>query len=290
MARQPAIFLPHGGGPCFFMDWTMGPPSTWDRLGAWLRALPALLPCSPTALVVVSAHWEESVATVTSGAHPPLVYDYYGFPAHTYELQWPAPGDPALAEELIGRLREYGIPARGDPDRGFDHGVFVPLKVAYPEPTVPVVQLSLLSSLDPGAHFALGRALEPLRDDGVVVLGSGMSFHNMSLFGSGSARPVSRTFDRWLLSAATAEHHERLEQLSRWEHAPEARSAHPREEHLAPLFVVASAAGTDSGTCLFADEPMNAAISAIGYGTPRPGEAIGTTDDPLGGAKGSRAV
>ncbi len=193
---QPTLYLPHGGGPCFFMEWTRGPRDTWDRMAQWLRDVPGSLPATPTALLVVSAHWEAPVPSVTSSASPPLLYDYSGFPPSTYELQWPAPGSPDLAARVQGLLGRAGIDARADGQRGFDHGVFVPLKVAYPDPRIPTVQLSLRAGLDPAEHLAIGRALAPLRDEGVLIVGSGMSYHNMRGFigprHAGRIRPLRR--------------------------------------------------------------------------------------------------
>src|SRR5260221_8924053 len=143
--KLPTLFLPHGGGPCFFMEWTMGPPDTWDRMANWLRSINDSLPATPDALVVVSAHWEAPVPTVTSSGAPPLIYDYSGFPPHTYELRWPAPGAPELATRIQRLLAGAGLEARGDPKHGFDHRGFVPLKATYPDAPLPTGQLSLLA-------------------------------------------------------------------------------------------------------------------------------------------------
>ena len=177
--RQPAIFLPHGGGPCFFMDWTWGPADTWHRTQRFLAGLAATLPETPRAIVVVSGHWEEPAFTASAAAEPKLIFDYSGFPEHTYKLTWPAPGEPELAARVAELLSGAGLPSALSQNRGFDHGVFVPLKVAFPEAQIPVVTLSLAASLDPALHLAAGRALAPLRDKGVLIVGSGMSFHNL---------------------------------------------------------------------------------------------------------------
>ncbi|HZD24788.1 MAG TPA: class III extradiol ring-cleavage dioxygenase, partial [Alphaproteobacteria bacterium] len=163
----PSFYIPHGGGPCFFMEWTMGPPDTWDRLRDWLAGLIGGLPRRPRALLVISAHWEEQPVAVTGGQAPDLIYDYYGFPPHTYELTWPAPGDPALAARVATLLEAAGIPCRLDAERGFDHGVFVPAKVMRPEADIPTLALSLRIGLDPEIHLAIGEALAPLRRDDV---------------------------------------------------------------------------------------------------------------------------
>jgi aromatic ring-opening dioxygenase catalytic subunit (LigB family) len=178
--RQPSIFIPHGGGPCFFMP---DPRGTWTKMADYLRGLAQSLPEKPSAILVVSGHWEERAFAFTGAERPGLIYDYYGFPPETYRLEWPAPGAPWLAERGAALLREAGLPSAIDPQRGFDHGVFVPLKVAFPDAEVPTVQMSLHASLDPALHVAAGKALAPLRDDGVLVLGSGMSFHNLRAMG-----------------------------------------------------------------------------------------------------------
>jgi aromatic ring-opening dioxygenase catalytic subunit (LigB family) len=264
--RQPAVFLPHGGGPCFFMDWTWGPADTWEKMRRFLEGFAATLSERPKALLVVSGHWEEAAFMVGAAARPKLIFDYSGFPEDTYRLTWPAPGDPALAREVERLLIEAGLPAATDAQRGYDHGVFVPLKVAFPEAEIPVVTLSLQSSLDPGLHLAAGRALAALRDQGVLIVGSGMSFHNMRGFMHAQTPERSAEFDRWLTAAIEAPRAERDELLAHWAEAPFARYAHPREEHLLPLMVVAGAAGDDRGERIFNDAPMMAVTSAYRFG------------------------
>ena len=180
--RMPTWYIPHGGGPCFFMEWN--PPHAWDRMANFLKNVASTLPRTPKAIVMVSAHWLTPQATVTSGAQPELIYDYYGFPPHTYELTYPAPGAPALAEEMVQTLRAAGIDSGTDAQRGFDHGMFIPLKLIFPQADIPVLQLSLNRSLDPAQQIATGRALEQLRDQDVLIIGSGMSFHNMRAYGN----------------------------------------------------------------------------------------------------------
>ena len=199
--RQPAIFIPHGGGPCFFMDWTWGPADTWHATQRFLEGVAATLPEPPKALLVVSGHWEEPVFTASAAEKPQLIFDYSGFPEHTYRLTWPAPGDPELAGRVTGLLKEAGLPAATSSTRGFDHGVFVPLKVAFPEAQIPVVTLSLAGSLDPALHLAAGRALAPLRDEGVLIVGSGMSFHNLRGYLQPETPKRATAFDDWLTSA-----------------------------------------------------------------------------------------
>jgi aromatic ring-opening dioxygenase catalytic subunit (LigB family) len=260
--RQPSIFLPHGGGPCFFMKWTMGPPDTWDKTRAFLEGISASLPERPRAIVVASGHWEERVPTVSTVKHPGLIYDYYGFPPETYQLQWPAPGSPEIALRASDLLRESGLPIASDSTRGFDHGIFVPLKVAFPKADIPVVPLSLTGSLDPALHLAVGRALAPLRDEGVLIIGSGMSFHNLRAYLQKETLKRSADFDAWLTDAISGPVAERDALLNRWRDAPSALFAHPREEHLIPLMVAAGAGGDSQGRHVFRDAPMGAVISA----------------------------
>lgn len=267
--RQPAIFLPHGGGPCFFMDWTWGPADTWHKTQQFLEALPASLPETPKALLVISGHWEEPSFTAGAAAAPRLIFDYSGFPENTYRLTWPAPGDPALAERIASILKDAGLPSALSTNRGYDHGVFVPLKVAFPVAEIPVVTLSLSASpdgsFDPAAHIAAGRALAPLREEGVMIIGSGMSFHNLRAYFRPETLEASREFDAWLTQAVESPVAERDAKFAAWQEAPRARFSHPREEHLAPLFVVAGAGGDTPGRRVFTDEPMGAAISAYRF-------------------------
>jgi aromatic ring-opening dioxygenase catalytic subunit (LigB family) len=263
--RQPAIFLPHGGGPCFFMDWTWGPADTWNATKNFLEGLAATLPDPPKALLVVSGHWEEPAFMVSSAARPGLIFDYSGFPEHTYRLTWPAPGDPALAARVAELLNGAGLPSAVDSTRGFDHGVFVPLKVAFPAAKIPVVTLSLATSLDPAQHLSAGRALAPLRDQGVLIIASGMSFHNLRAYIQPETRERARAFDTWLTDAVEAPASERDALLAHWREAPFAAFAHPREEHLIPLMVAAGAGLESRGTRIFHDEPMGAAISAYRF-------------------------
>ncbi len=265
VSRQPAIFLPHGGGPCFFMDWTMGPPGTWHPTQRFLEGLAATLPAPPRAIVVVSGHWEETAFTAASAARPDLFFDYYGFPPHTYRLTWPAPGHPQLADRIAALLAQAGLPSALDPARGFDHGVFVPLKVAFPQAQIPVVPLSLSATRDPALHLAAGRALAPLRDQGILLIASGMSFHNLRAYLRPKTVDRARDFDAWLTDAVASPAPQRDALLAGWRQAPHAAFAHPREEHLIPLLVAAGAGGQAPGRRIFTDEPMGAAISAFRF-------------------------
>jgi aromatic ring-opening dioxygenase catalytic subunit (LigB family) len=264
-ARMPVAFLPHGGGPWPFVDFGWDLTDTAD-LAAYLRDVRALPAVPPRALLVISAHWEERVPTVMTAARPPMLYDYHGFPPAAYELTWPAAGEPALAARVQQLLGAAGFQTAADPARGFDHGTFVPLKLTYPDADVPTVQLSLVAGLDPSHHLAIGRALAPLRDEGVFVIGSGMTFHNLRAFRDPRARPIAEAFDGWLRTAATSEPRERDRLLAGWAQAPQARLAHPREEHLLPLMVIAGAAGEDRGTTAYNGTFAGLRLSAFHYG------------------------
>ena len=195
-----------------------------------------------------------------------MYYDYYGFPPEAYRIQWPAPGNPQLAsrvQELLGAAR---FRTGTDPQRGFDHGTFVPLKLAYPEAEVPTVQLSLKRGLDPEEHLLIGRALGPLREEGVFIIGSGMTFHNLQAFRAAKATSASEAFDAWLRETTTLPPEARDRGLAQWSQAPAARVAHPREEHLLPLMVAAGAAGNDRGTVAYHGTIMGHRLSAYHFG------------------------
>ncbi len=246
--RMPLAFVPHGGGPWPFVELGFGDRPGMDALRDYLTSVRALPKTPPKALLVVSAHWEERVPTVMTAEQPPMLYDYYGFPPASYQLRWPAPGQPQLAAHVRTLLEGAGFQTGSDAARGFDHGTFVPLMLTYPDAQIPTIQLSLEQGLDPARHLAMGRALAPLRDEGVFIVGSGMTFHNLRTFFDPKARPVAETFDAWLRETAQLESTERDRRLTHWSQAPQARLAHPREEHLLPLMVIAGAAGTDHAT------------------------------------------
>ncbi|MCW3837883.1 DODA-type extradiol aromatic ring-opening family dioxygenase [Sphingomonas canadensis] len=240
----PTLFIPHGGGPCFFMDPAGGPPDpTWRPMQAYLAGLIESLPERPRAILLVSGHWEEPQATVHTGSGQPLYFDYYGFPEHTYRLRWDAPGAPDVALRAAELLSAAGFPAGEERERGWDHGVFIPMKVAVPGAEIPLAQLSLRRDLDPEAHIAMGRALAPLRDEGVLIVGSGMSFHNLRERGP-HVTDRAALWDAALTDAATdPDPARRAARVAAWEALPFARFAHPREEHLLPLMVALGAGG-----------------------------------------------
>lgn len=235
------VYFSHGGGPLPIL----GDPSHKAMI-QFMQRLPSQLR-RPDAVLVISAHWEESAATLLGASNPPMFYDYYGFPDEAYEINYPAPGSPELAERVSGILKNNNIPARIDPERGFDHGLFIPLKMMYPNADIPSIQLSLLRGLNPAAHIGLGKALRELISENILVIGSGFSFHNLRAFsweGMNNPDPANDAFQNWLIETCTSSipQSEREQRLLEWEKAPSARYCHPREEHLLPLHVCLSMA------------------------------------------------
>jgi aromatic ring-opening dioxygenase catalytic subunit (LigB family) len=264
MATLPTYYIPHGGGPWPFMPERA---ATLGSLTAFLCGLLAASGAAPRAIVVVSGHWEEPLPTVSARSDYSMLYDYYGFPENTYTLQYPAPGSPEVARDVAAALATGGFPSATEHQRGYDHGVFVPFMLVAPEATIPIVPLSLVSGLDPAQHVAIGHALAPLRDDDVLIVGSGMSFHNLrALYAGAEVLERSGRFDAWLNDAVTGDPALRDARLAAWSTAPEARFAHPREEHLLPLMVAAGAAGGDRGERVFHDDVMGAATSGFRFG------------------------
>ena len=262
MARMPTYFLSHGGGPWPWLEGAFR--RQFDTLERQLTALPSELPQRPKAVLVVTGHWEEPQFTVGAAQRPGMVYDYGGFPEHTYAIKYEAPGSPQLASRVKELLERAGIKAAMDPERGFDHGTFVPLAVMFPGADVPVVQLSLREGYDPEEHLALGRALAPLRDEGVLIVGSGLSWHNLRMFGP-AARAPSEAFDAWLDEAMRAPAGERSERLRKWDTAPGARQAHPREDHFVPLMVAVGAAEGEAATRVYHERDFMGGVTASSY-------------------------
>lgn len=245
--RHPAaVYISHGGGPLPVLG-DPGHREMVEHLGHIASSIER-----PSAIVVISAHWEESEVTVTAHPEPPIIYDYYGFPAKSYLLEYPARGDPELAARLVDALAGNDIKARLDHERGFDHGLYIPLLLMYPEADIPCIQLSLLSSLDPEKHIRVGEALSNLARDNILVMGSGFSFHNLkALLSSDSSTPDpgNDAFESWLVDTCTSteiDEATRARRLIDWERAPAARYCHPREEHLLPLHVCY---GVTKGAC-----------------------------------------
>lgn len=263
--RLPTYFLSHGGGPWPWIKDQM--PGDMSVLEASLQAIPRQIGVTPRAVLAVSAHWEAPQATVQTSSHPSMLYDYGGFPAFTYTIEYPAPGSPEVAARVIELLDGAGIPNATDPDRGYDHGVFAPLFVMYPDADVPVVTLSIVKGYDPAAHLAVGRALAPLRDENVLIVGSGLSYHNLRMLGTGLGRAPSHDFDRWLNDTLLdADVEERSRRLLEWEQAPGGRESHPAEDHLIPLMVAVGAAETEPGTNVYhEDNFMNGGVASSSF-------------------------
>ncbi|HEY9279985.1 MAG TPA: class III extradiol ring-cleavage dioxygenase [Eoetvoesiella sp.] len=261
--KMPVYFISHGGGPWPFMPEAL---QSNQALAASLRDIPTQIGQRPSAIVMVSAHWETPDAfKVMTHPHPPMLYDYYGFPENTYQLQYPAPGSPALARRITQLLQTAQLPTEPDHNRGYDHGAFVPLFVMYPDANIPVVQVSILNHYSPEAHMALGRALAPLRDENILIIGSGLSYHNLrQIWGGGSE--ASAQFDAWLQQAIVqGPVEQRASQLQNWAAAPAARLAHPREDHLIPLMVAAGAAEHDPATCVYYETTAFSGITASSF-------------------------
>lgn len=262
--RLPTYFLSHGGGPWPYMtgEFRAGMAQLEQSLLEMRQELADL----PQAVLVVSGHWEERGFAVSSGTRPGMVYDYYGFPDELYHIRYGAPGSPELARRVQGLLAAQGIDARMDPTRGFDHGTFSLMKPLYPEETLPVVQLSLDAGLDPALHLAAGQALAPLRDEGVLIVGSGLSFHNLRLTRGTAGFAPSRQFDGWLQHVLTrASPDERVHQLIDWKCAPAARIAHPREDHLLPLMAVVGAALEEPGQVTYHQTDFFGGVTASSF-------------------------
>lgn len=234
----------------------------------YLKGIAASLPRPPKAILMVSAHWLESDFMTTGGAAPEMIFDYSGFPPHTYQLKYPAAGAPDLAAQTHGLLEQAKLTGGIDASRGFDHGMFIPLMLMFPRAQIPVVQLSLRKDLDPQVHLKAGRALESLRDQDVLIVSSGMSYHNMRGYGNPASTAPATQFDSWLTEVVGLPAAERYEALTAWELAPSARLAHPhrQEEHLLPLMVVAGAGGNDTGKCVFTDQVLEVPLSGYQFG------------------------
>ncbi len=263
LTLMPVLFVPHGGGPLPLLN-----DPSHSELTDFLSSVSLELP-HPKAILVVTAHWEEAQVNVSSAAAPAMLFDYYGFPPESYEFRYGAPGSPELAQRIKSLLDEEGIETQLNPRRDFDHGTFVPLMLMYPEAKIPVVQLSLLKSLEAEAHLALGEALAPLRKQGVLILGSGMSFHNMQAFFSENpaVKGKSELFDTWvtqLLTSSSVDYAAQRNGLLGWKEAPEALFCHPREEHLLPLLVcLGAAAATPLAEKAYSGYLFNTQISAF---------------------------
>lgn len=232
---MPVLFVSHGAPTLPLEPGDTG--AAWRMLGESLHR--------PSAILVISAHWETATPVVSRTVSPETIHDFYGFPEALYRLQYPAPGAPELAQAVALALQQAGIPVQLDDARGLDHGAWVPLSLMYPNADIPVAQLSLQSAQDPAWHIALGRALRPLRDQGVLIVGSGSVSHNLrAIFNHPQGEPAPRWvtgFCDWIAAQIEAGD---LDALSAYRTlAPHAAQNHPTDEHLLPLFVALGAAG-----------------------------------------------
>ena len=259
---SPVLFIPHGAGPLPLYG-----EETHKRMVEFLTKFPTTL-CKPSAILVISAHWEESIVTITSGETPSLLYDYDDFPDEAYQIQYPAKGNPVLADKIQRLLHQNGIDAKLDNQRGFDHGLFVPLKLMFPDASIPCVQLSLLNSLHAESHLKIGNALAELRKHNVLIVGSGFSFHNMRSFFAPDINEIdlkNNTFQEWLIDICTNKNvtmMERERRLIAWRAAPFATYCHPREEHLLPLHVCVGLSASNA-TLVFDDEVASKRVCAF---------------------------
>jgi len=237
--KGTVLFIPHGGGPLPILG-----DSRHKEIIKFLKKIKFRIN-KPSSIIVISAHWEEDEVNITSGEKPSLIYDYYGFPEESYKITYPAPGNSKLANKIKNLLMAKDINSKLNPERGFDHGVFIPLKIMYPDASITCVQISLLKNLDPKKHIEMGKALSSLMDENILILGSGMSFHNLNILLSGSESTDSdnaknKEFDDWLVNVCAGDKLNNVEKekaLIEWIKAPSARFCHPREEHLIPLHV-----------------------------------------------------
>lgn len=262
MALMPTYFISHGGGP---WPWIPDMRAAFANLEESFKRLPGELPEKPSAVLMISGHWETPDAfAVMHSPRPPMVYDYHGFPPHTYEISYPAPGAPALAERTADLIAAAGLPTGLDDAQGYDHGTFVPMAILWPEADMPLFQVSMRSNYSPAEHFALGRALAPLREEGVLILGSGLSYHNLRAFGPQAKEP-SKGFDTWLNGTLALPAPERTAALENWESAPYARQAHAEEDHLVPLFAALGAAEGEKATRTYHEDDIFGGVTASSW-------------------------
>ena len=261
MARLPTYFISHGGGP---WPWLPDMRKMMAPLETSLANMPKEVGETPKAILMISGHWEEDDFAVMSSPAPGMVYDYGGFPDFTYQIKYSAPGSPALAKRVEELLKAADLPTHLDATRGFDHGVFAPMQVMYPDAKVPLIEVSIRHSYDPRQHLALGKALAPLRDEGILIVGSGLSYHNLRGFAPQFREP-SAQFDAWLHTAMMSAPEQRETFLIDWEKAPAARICHPQEDHLIPLMTAVGAAWSDKATRVYYDQKVFGNITASSY-------------------------
>ena len=266
--RLPTYFLSHGGGP---WPWLPEQAATYSQLEQSLLRVRREVGGVPRAVLMISGHWEADGFLLSSSARPPMVFDYRGFPEHTYRIRYDAPGEPALARTVEKLLEQGGLKSGLDPARGYDHGTFTIMQTIYPEADIPLIQLSIDQNYDPAEHLRAGELLAPLRDQGILIIGSGLSYHDLRSFRTGTGAQASSTFDHWLNDTlANTPPDERRDRLLHWSQAPAARAAHPQEDHLIPLMVAAGAARNEPATRIYHQPDFMGAITVSSYrfGTP----------------------
>jgi 4,5-DOPA dioxygenase extradiol len=238
MTKQPALFVSHGS-PMIVID--DSPARTF------LEGLAGELPARPDAIVLFSAHHDERMASITAAAMPETIYDFGGFPAELYAMRYPAPGQPELAGRIAAMLGPAGIENRLDETRGFDHGAWTPMMLAWPSADIPIVQVSIDTRQSPEYHYRLGQALAPLRDENILLVGSGSMTHNLRAFFRGGF-PVTAPVEAWVADFLgwlddRLEAGETDAALQVLDKAPHGRDNHPTPEHILPLFVALGAGG-----------------------------------------------
>lgn len=261
MPRLPTYFISHGGGP---WPWIPDMRKMLANLEVSLARMPDEIGEVPKAICMISGHWEEDSFAVMTSPAPGMLYDYSGFPPETYKIIYPAPGAPHIAQRTADLIAAAGLPFTLDAKRGYDHGTFAPAFVMYPRANVPIYQVSLQRGYDPAAHVALGRALAPLRDEGVLIVGSGLSYHNLRLFGPGAKLPSS-AFDAWLAETMAMTGKARTEALLAWERAPHARTCHAQEDHLVPLFAAVGAAEDEVASMVYHENNVFGGVTVSSY-------------------------
>ncbi len=249
----PTFFISHGGGPCFWMDW--GPSDPFKGLADFLKSFSKNLGRKPEAILVISAHWEEPEFTIQTNPKPPMLFDYHGFPENTYKLNYPAVTSAKLILRTKELFRNAKVKLNEDPHRGYDHGLFVPFLLMYPDADIPIVQLSMKQNLNPTEHIEMGKILAPLRKENILIVGSGLSYHNLRQLND--VHGFSKSFDDWLAQTTELTGEKREAQLINWENAPNARLSHPREDHLIPLMVIAGTAHENKATRIYNEKISN---------------------------------
>ncbi|KAL5615058.1 uncharacterized protein BROUX77_000895 [Berkeleyomyces rouxiae] len=279
MPRAPVICISHGGGPLP----VMGDPSQETIIYSLKNRVPKILgigtPNQPRAIILITAHWQTTTPTISSAKKHKLLYDYYGFPDECYKLKYDADGSPEIAQDIAKALTAEGLIPQLDSKRGWDHGVFIPMLLIHPEASIPIIQVSVLESEDPAAHFRIGAALGKLRDQNIAILGSGFaSFHSIRLMFDMMRNPTSanadvtrhknRSWGKALNDAVgTIDRSDRLAKLSKWREFPSSYDMHPPHggDHFMPLLVCAGAAGDEKAE-KYADAFLDLDIDTFYWG------------------------